>query len=204
MARVPRLAASTGPPGCAFGLGFGSGLVSYQDPQLLSYIGADLRQSLVPEHGGAASSKAGCNSTAAHCPSAKVDVSLGTVERPPSARLCSCNNDISALPGARYYASTAATPRSTHLMTAQEFKPSRLPRLYEPTITLYDGSQLPQIGAGTWKHSDEVAPKAIYTSLQLGYRLLDGACGMSLVCADMQCVDQLMDTQTTATRGPAA
>lgn len=59
----------------------------------------------------------------------------------------------------------------------QELKPRTLPRLYEPTITLFDGSQLPQIGAGTWKHSDEVAPKAIYTSLQLGYRLLDGACG---------------------------
>ncbi|KAI0736963.1 Aldo/keto reductase [Fomitopsis betulina] len=61
-------------------------------------------------------------------------------------------------------------------MSAQETKQRKLPRLYEPTITLYDGSQLPQIGAGTWKHSDEVAPKAIYTSLQLGYRLLDGAC----------------------------
>ena len=65
---------------------------------------------------------------------------------------------------------------------AQVYTPRTLPRLYEPTITLYDGSQLPQIGAGTWKHSDAVAPKAIYTSLQLGYRLLDGACGMSLIC----------------------
>lgn len=68
---------------------------------------------------------------------------------------------------------------ATYSMSAQETKQRKLPRLYEPTITLYDGSQLPQIGAGTWKHSDEVAPKAIYTSLQLGYRLLDGACGTS-------------------------
>lgn len=46
-----------------------------------------------------------------------------------------------------------------------------------PTLRLRDGSEMPQIGMGTWKHHGTKAADAVYAGLQNGYRLIDGACG---------------------------
>lgn len=48
--------------------------------------------------------------------------------------------------------------------------------LSSPTLRLRDGSELPQIGMGTWKHNGERATTAVYNGLKVGYRLIDGAC----------------------------
>ncbi|EJF65340.1 Aldo/keto reductase [Dichomitus squalens LYAD-421 SS1] len=45
-----------------------------------------------------------------------------------------------------------------------------------PTLILGDGSEMPQIGMGTWKHYGAKAADAVYTGLQAGYRLIDSAC----------------------------
>ena len=38
---------------------------------------------------------------------------------------------------------------------------------------------MPQIGMGTWKHYGAKATNAVYAGLQVGYRLIDCACGES-------------------------
>ncbi|GJE89780.1 aldo/keto reductase [Phanerochaete sordida] len=48
--------------------------------------------------------------------------------------------------------------------------------LSSPSLRLRDGAEFPQIGMGTWKHNGEKAINAVYTGLQVGYRLIDGAC----------------------------
>ncbi|KAM5532857.1 hypothetical protein V8D89_013498 [Ganoderma adspersum] len=55
-----------------------------------------------------------------------------------------------------------------------------------PTLRLRDGSDMPQIGMGTWKHYGTKAADAVYAGLQNGYRLIDGACdyGNEKECGD--------------------
>ena len=55
-----------------------------------------------------------------------------------------------------------------------------------PTLRLRDGTELPQIGMGTWKHTGQRASDAVYDGLKAGYRLIDGACGA--YCSSMLAV----------------
>lgn len=47
-----------------------------------------------------------------------------------------------------------------------------------PNIKLNSGFDMPQIGFGLWKVNDNCA-EVVYEAIKAGYRLLDGACGMS-------------------------
>jgi hypothetical protein len=47
-----------------------------------------------------------------------------------------------------------------------------------PNIKLNSGFDMPQIGFGLWKVDDNCAD-VVYEAIKAGYRLLDGACGMS-------------------------
>lgn len=47
------------------------------------------------------------------------------------------------------------------------------------TITLRNGAQMPQVGFGLWKVTENTA-KTVKNALKTGYRLLDGAAGKSL------------------------
>jgi hypothetical protein len=47
-----------------------------------------------------------------------------------------------------------------------------------PSIKLNSGFDMPQIGFGLWKVDDN-CPEVVYQAIKAGYRLLDGACGMS-------------------------
>jgi hypothetical protein len=47
-----------------------------------------------------------------------------------------------------------------------------------PTIKLNSGFDMPQIGFGLWKVDDNCAD-VVYNAIKAGYRLFDGACGMS-------------------------
>ena len=44
-----------------------------------------------------------------------------------------------------------------------------------PTITLNDGTTIPQLGFGTWQVSNDEAEKAVSSALQAGYRHIDTA-----------------------------
>ena len=48
---------------------------------------------------------------------------------------------------------------------------------YSPvtTLTLNDGTSIPQIGFGTWQIEEDKAAPSVYQALQDGYRLIDGA-----------------------------
>ena len=45
----------------------------------------------------------------------------------------------------------------------------------QPTLSLNDGSQIPQLGFGTWQISEEHAAAAVSAALAAGYRLIDTA-----------------------------
>eukprot|EP00834_Sanchytrium_tribonematis_P006481 NODE_481_length_6950_cov_0.533353.p2 type:complete len:309 gc:universal NODE_481_length_6950_cov_0.533353:3176-4102(+) len=44
-----------------------------------------------------------------------------------------------------------------------------------PTVKLSTGQQMPQLGLGTWMLDPKKAPETVFTALELGYRLIDGA-----------------------------
>ena len=49
-----------------------------------------------------------------------------------------------------------------------------------PTLTLKPtGHQMPQVGLGLWKLTENTAD-VVYDAIKIGYRNLDGACGMFL------------------------
>jgi 2,5-diketo-D-gluconate reductase A len=45
----------------------------------------------------------------------------------------------------------------------------------QPTLSLNDGSQIPQLGFGTWQTPEEIAAAAVSAALAAGYRLIDTA-----------------------------
>ncbi|MCL2658213.1 MAG: aldo/keto reductase [Betaproteobacteria bacterium] len=45
----------------------------------------------------------------------------------------------------------------------------------QPILSLNDGSQIPQLGFGTWQAAEEKAPAAVSAALVAGYRLIDTA-----------------------------
>lgn len=48
-----------------------------------------------------------------------------------------------------------------------------------PTIKLSSGHEMPQVGFGLWKVDNATAADTVYNAIKTGYRLFDGACGMS-------------------------
>lgn len=72
--------------------------------------------------------------------------------------------------------------RSTTILTPRQ----RLPRLQAfsisskmvaPTVKLNSGYDMPLVGFGLWKVSNETCADQIYKAIQAGYRCFDGACG---------------------------
>lgn len=50
----------------------------------------------------------------------------------------------------------------------------------QATIKLNSGHEMPQVGFGLWKVDKGTCADTVYNAIKTGYRLLDGACGMSL------------------------
>jgi hypothetical protein len=48
-----------------------------------------------------------------------------------------------------------------------------------PSLTLNDGNKIPQVGFGLWKVDNATCADQVYNAIKTGYRLFDGACGMS-------------------------
>lgn len=48
-----------------------------------------------------------------------------------------------------------------------------------PVLTLNNGEKMPQVGFGLWKVPNESCADIVYNAIKTGYRLFDGACGMS-------------------------
>lgn len=48
-----------------------------------------------------------------------------------------------------------------------------------PNIKLNSGYEMPQVGFGLWKVENQTAD-TVYNAIKAGYRLFDGACGMSI------------------------
>ena len=44
-----------------------------------------------------------------------------------------------------------------------------------PTVTLRDGTAIPQLGFGTWKITDDEAQASVEQALAIGYRHIDTA-----------------------------
>lgn len=49
-----------------------------------------------------------------------------------------------------------------------------------PYVTLNDGNKMPQVGFGLWKVDNATCADQVYNAIKTGYRLFDGACGMSV------------------------
>lgn len=47
-----------------------------------------------------------------------------------------------------------------------------------PTIKLNSEHQMPLVGFGLWKVTNETCADTVYNAIKTGYRLFDGACGM--------------------------
>jgi len=45
------------------------------------------------------------------------------------------------------------------------------------TLTLNNGLQMPLVGHGLWKISNDAVADHVYNAIKAGYRLFDGACG---------------------------
>jgi D-xylose reductase len=46
-----------------------------------------------------------------------------------------------------------------------------------PTVKLSSGFQMPIVGFGLWKVSNDTCADQVYNAIKTGYRLFDGACG---------------------------
>ena len=47
------------------------------------------------------------------------------------------------------------------------------------TVQLNDGNNMPLVGFGLWKVPQDAAPGQVYNAIKTGYRLFDGAHGLS-------------------------
>mmetsp|Transcript_10857 Transcript_10857/g.15088 ORF Transcript_10857/g.15088 Transcript_10857/m.15088 type:complete len:306 (+) Transcript_10857:188-1105(+) len=45
----------------------------------------------------------------------------------------------------------------------------------DPTVTLYNGVEMPMVGAGTWQYNSDTAYKSVQAALELGYTHIDTA-----------------------------
>lgn len=50
-----------------------------------------------------------------------------------------------------------------------------------PTVKLNSGHEMPLVGFGLWKVSNDTCADTVYNAIKAGYRLLDGACGTYLL-----------------------
>jgi D-xylose reductase len=48
-----------------------------------------------------------------------------------------------------------------------------------PTVKLNNGYEMPLVGFGLWKVNNDTCADQVYNAIKAGYRLFDGACGMS-------------------------
>lgn len=48
-----------------------------------------------------------------------------------------------------------------------------------PTVKLSSGYEMPLVGFGLWKVNNDTCADQVYEAIKAGYRLFDGACGMS-------------------------
>lgn len=49
-----------------------------------------------------------------------------------------------------------------------------------PTVKLNNGREMPLVGFGLWKVNNETCADTVYNAIKSGYRLFDGACGLSI------------------------
>jgi D-xylose reductase len=55
----------------------------------------------------------------------------------------------------------------------------------QSTIKLNSGHEMPQVGFGLWKVTNDTCADTVYNAIKTGYRLLDGACGAFLQSGQM-------------------
>ena len=55
-----------------------------------------------------------------------------------------------------------------------------------PSLKLNNGLEMPQVGFGLWKVTNETCADTVYNAIKTGYRLFDGACGTT--ANEMSCV----------------
>lgn len=49
------------------------------------------------------------------------------------------------------------------------------------TVKLNNGREMPLVGFGLWKVTNETCAEQVYQAIKTGYRLFDGACGKQAV-----------------------
>ena len=55
------------------------------------------------------------------------------------------------------------------------------------TIKLNNGKEMPIVGFGLWKVNNDTCAEQVYNAIKTGYRLFDGACGVSYLIAFCSC-----------------
>lgn len=73
-----------------------------------------------------------------------------------------------------------STPHISHSSTPiRTFATSQIARMvHVPTIKLQpSGDEMPQVGFGLWKVTNETCADQVYNAIKTGYRLFDGAFG---------------------------
>lgn len=87
-----------------------------------------------------------------------------------------------------------STPHISYFSTPiRTFTTSRIARMvHVQTIKLQpSGDEMPQVGFGLWKVTNDTCADQVYNAIKTGYRLFDGAFGMSLhiilleICANV-------------------
>lgn len=58
-----------------------------------------------------------------------------------------------------------------------------------PTIKLNSEHQMPLVGFGLWKVTNETCADTVYNAIKTGYRLFDGACGMFAMLSANRCIN---------------
>lgn len=51
-------------------------------------------------------------------------------------------------------------------------------KMATPTVKLNSGYDMPIVGFGLWKVTNETCADQVYNAIKTGYRCFDGACGM--------------------------
>ena len=87
---------------------------------------------------------------------------------------------LSLLPSTKTCISRAPTPLLRRITIAERRSHFATMAVNTPYVTLNDGNKMPQVGFGLWKVDNATCADSVYNAIKAGYRLFDGACGMSL------------------------
>ena len=69
-------------------------------------------------------------------------------------------------------------------------------KMTAPTVKLSSGYEMPLVGFGLWKVNNDTCADQVYEAIKAGYRLFDGACGMS----SLSSLTQSISTNNSKTR----